>query len=64
MLSHITEKGEENPIAYASRSLTKAKQNYSQIEREVLSIVWGIKKLSLSQQIYLVTDHKPLTVIY
>ena len=39
VLSHIMETGEEKPIAYASRSLTKAERNNSQIEREALSIV-------------------------
>ena len=41
VLSHIMETGEEKQIAYASRSLTKVEQNYSQMEREVLSIFWG-----------------------
>ena len=38
VLSHIMETGEEKQIAYATRSLTKVEQNYSQIEREVLRI--------------------------
>ena len=47
VLSHQMLDGTERPIAFASRSLTKAEQNYSQIEREALSIVWGIKKFQL-----------------
>ena len=51
----------------ASRSLTKAEQNYSQIEREALSIVWGIKKFNLYlflNKFILVTDQKPLTTLF
>ena len=47
VLSHVMETGEEKPIAYASRSLTKAKRNYSQMKREALSIVWGVKKFNV-----------------
>ena len=64
---HVTETGEEKPIAYASRLLTKAEQNYSQIEREALSIVWGIKKFNLYlclNKFILVTDHKALTTLF
>ena len=59
--------GTERPIAFASSSLTKAEQNYSQIEREALSIVWGVKKFQLYlylKEFTLVTDHKPLTVLF
>ncbi len=44
VLSHIMPNGQEKPIAFASRSLSKAEANYAQIEREALSIVFGVRK--------------------
>jgi hypothetical protein len=32
------------PIAYASRALTKTQQNYAQIEKETLAIAFGCTK--------------------
>ncbi|GAA6095243.1 uncharacterized protein K02A2.6-like [Tachysurus ichikawai] len=44
VLSHVMPNGQERPIAFASRSLSKAEANYVQIEREALSIVFGVCK--------------------
>lgn len=62
----ITQQGENkntNIIAYGSRSLTKTEQRYSQIEREMLAISWGIQHFHLylyGTTFVLHTDSKPL----
>nr|XP_022905220.1 uncharacterized protein K02A2.6-like [Onthophagus taurus] len=66
VISHILPTGEEKPVAFASRSLSKAERNYSQIDKEATAIVWGLKKFfhyCYGRKITLVTDHKPLTRI-
>ena len=56
VLSHIMEDGSERPIAFSSRTLSKAERNYSQI-------IFGVKKFHqyvYGRQLQIVTDHKPL----
>ena len=36
--------GEEKPIPYPSRSLRTSENTYSQIEKEALEIIWGVKR--------------------
>ncbi|XP_043266601.1 uncharacterized protein K02A2.6-like [Venturia canescens] len=67
VLSHVFPNGVERPIAFASRSLSKAERNYSQLDKEALSLIFGVKKFH--QFIYgraftLETDHKPLVYIF
>lgn len=67
VLSHVFPNEEERPIVYGSRVLSKAERNYSCIEREALSIIFGVKKFN--QYLYgnhfvLSTDHNPLLAIF
>ncbi|XP_033126304.1 uncharacterized protein K02A2.6-like [Anneissia japonica] len=66
VISHIMPNGKERPIAFASRTLSNSEQNYAQIEREALSIVYGVRKFHkylYGRRFVLITDHKPLTAI-
>ena len=53
----------DKPIAYASRSLTKTQVHYAQIEKELLSIVFGCERFRqyiYAKHVVVHTDHKPL----
>ena len=66
VLSHLYHDGTERPIAYASRTLTPSERNYTQLEKEALSLVFDIKKFNpyiYGRGFQLLTDHKPLTTI-
>ncbi|XP_065356388.1 uncharacterized protein LOC135950789 [Calliphora vicina] len=44
VLSQIDEQGVERPIEFASRSLTDTEKRYSQLDREAVAILFGVKK--------------------
>ena len=46
VLSHKLEDGSEKPTAFASRTLAPAENNYSQLEKEGLAIVFGVEKFN------------------
>ena len=66
VISHTMPDGTDRPIAYASRTLSDAEKNYAQVEKEALSLVFGVKKFHqylYGRRFVLITDHKPLTAI-
>ena len=65
-LVHVMPTSDERPVAYVSRALSSAEQNYAQIEREALAIVFAVRRFH--QYLYgrtftLVTDHRSLCKI-
>ena len=55
-----------NPIAFASKALTKTKCQYTNIEREMLAAVFGVERFHTyinGQSFTIESDHKPLESI-
>ena len=55
------------PITFASKSLTGAECRYSNIERESLGILHGLKKCHhycFAGEVLVITNHKPLVAIF
>ena len=67
VLSHIMEDEKERPVAFASRTLSPAEKNYSQIEREGLAIIFGVKKFHnflFGRHFSIESDHQPLAYLF
>ncbi len=67
VISHILPSGEERPIAFASWTLISSERNYAQIVKEVLSILFGVKKFHkylYGRKFLLLKDHKPRLAIF
>lgn len=66
VLSHVLPDGSERPVAFASRSLSPSEKNYSQLDKEALSIIFGVVRFHqfiYGRKFTLITDHKPLLAI-
>ncbi len=67
VLSHVMEEDSEKPIAFASRTLTKAEKGYSQLDKEGLAIVFAVKRFHqflYGRPFTVFTDHKPLMSLF
>ena len=67
VLLHIMKDGSEKPIYFASRALSKAEQNYAQIEREGLAVIFGVSKFHkyiYGREFTIITGHKPLLGLF
>ena len=67
VLTQQMEDGSEQPIGIASRTLSPAEKKYSQLDKQALTIIFGVTRFH--QYVYgrhftLYTDHKPLTHLF
>ena len=56
-----------HPIAFASKSLSEAETRYSNIERELLGVVWAVEHFNhytFANRIHIISDHKPLQPLF
>ena len=67
VLQHTMSDGNLRPVAFASRSLSSPERNYSQLDREGLAMIFGVKHFHqylLGQHFTIHTDHKPLLGLF
>lgn len=66
VLSHYID-NQYRPIAFASCTLSSAQRNYSQLDKEAFSIIFGLKKFHQylsGRQFTILTDHRPLLSLF
>ena len=66
VLSQKDKQGREVVIAYASKSLNKAEQNYPITEQECLAIRWAVEhfhKFLIEKPFTVITDHSALKTL-
>ena len=66
-MSKTTVPNNLRPVYYASKTLTTTESNYSNIEREMLGMVFSVlhfKHFTYGQQVTVITDHKPLITLF
>ena len=55
------------PVAYVSKTLTSCESNYSNIEKELLGVLFSVlhfKHFIYGQRVNIITDHKPLVSLF
>ncbi len=63
VLSHTLEDGTEGPVTFASRTLGPAEKRYSQLDKEELAIIFGVKRFHqylAGRPFTILSDHKLL----
>nr|XP_046484382.1 uncharacterized protein K02A2.6-like [Neodiprion pinetum] len=67
MIGHVRPDNQERPIAFASKTLTKAQMNYHHLDKEARAIIFGITKFYeylFGHEFILRTNSKPLVRIF
>ena len=63
VIMHRMASGQEMPITFASRTMSQAENNYSQLDKEALAIMFGLNRFHLylfGREFEIHIDHKPL----
>ena len=67
VLAHRLADGSEKPIGFALRTLSNVEKKYSQVEKEGLACVFGVKRFNAylyGHPFTLITDHKALPALF
>ncbi|KAH7723371.1 gagpol and env protein precursor [Aphelenchoides avenae] len=67
VLHHVGLDGKEQPIAYASKSCSKAERNYAITDLEALALIFALDKFKyflLGTHVTARTDHQPLVSLF
>ena len=67
VLSHRMKDGLDKPIAFSSRTLAPAEKKYSQLEKEGLAVIFGVKgfhQYLFGREFTILSDHKPLQNLF
>ena len=65
--SHTEVPNNLGPVFYTSKTLTSTESSYSNIECEILGVVFSVlhfKHFMYGRQIHIITDHKPLITLF
>ena len=65
--SHTEVPNNLRPVFYASKTLTATKSNYSNIEREMLGVIFSMlhfKYFTYGREVHIITDHKRLITLF
>ena len=57
---------DERPLAFASRSFSHAERNYCQIEKELLAVVFSLRRFDqyvYARHVFVESDHQPLEIL-
>ena len=63
ILQNLVPIGKDRPIAFASKTQAQGNQNYSHLKKDVLAVIFRVKKFNeyyLGRLLTHQTDHKPL----
>ena len=65
--SHTEVPNNLRPVFYASKTLTATESNYSNIEHEMLGVIFSVlhfKHFTYGREVHIITDHKPLITLF